>query len=50
MDVGIFAADDILDDRMKGRLAKIVSIDAATHMTQRIERIGMCDSDTIAVL
>ena len=49
MDVGVFAADDILDDRVKGRLAEIVSINAAANVTQRVEGIGMCDSDPIAI-
>jgi hypothetical protein len=50
MDIGVFAPDNIRDDRVKGRLAKIVSINAAANVTQRIDGIGMCDSDPIAIL
>ena len=32
-----------------GRFAEIVAIDAAAHMTERIERSGMGDGDAIAI-
>ena len=50
MNVGIFALYDILDDGVKRRFTKVVSINAAADMTEGIERSGVGDNYVIAIL
>ena len=49
MNVRIFAVHDILDDGMERGLAEIVPIDAAAHVTERVERSRMPDRDAAAI-
>src|SRR5579862_1951531 len=50
MDIGILAVDDVLNDGVKRRFAKLMTIDAAAHMTERIERTRVGDDDAVAIL
>ena len=50
MNVGVFAVDDIRDDGPQSRFAQRFAVDAAAHLTQGVDGVGVADADDVAIL